>query len=213
MGTPGTVDSASGQYTWQCQGLNGGSPASCQAPWSNAGGGKGSVLLQPDNGWQVSSASFSATPPATAPQGVTFPAGLLALNLSSGAQGSDATVTLHFTTPVPAGAVYMKYGPSPDGFNCQGATACAQSHWYTLPSDRVQLASDRLSATLRLTDGGLGDHDGAANQFIQDPGGFALLSAPAPANATAIPTLNEWGVLLLSALAAVFGLRAARRRA
>jgi hypothetical protein len=64
---------------------------------------------------------------------------------------------------------------------------------------------------LTLTDGGLGDHDGAANQFIQDPGGFALLAAPG-AGAQAIPTLSEWGMLLLSALAAAFGMRAARGR-
>ncbi len=212
VGTPGAVASASGQYAWQCQGLNGGSATSCQAPWASAGGGSATVALQAGNNWQVSSASFSTTPPAAAPQGVTFPAGLLALNLSSGTQGSDATVTLQFSTPVPAGAVYMKYGPSPDGFNCQGTTACAQPHWYELPASRAVLDNNRLSATLTLTDGGLGDFDGAANQFIQDPGGFAVKAAPAPTGPQAIPTLSEWGVLLLSALAAAFGLRAARRR-
>jgi sugar lactone lactonase YvrE len=215
VGTPSAVASASGQYSWQCQGLNGGSATSCQAPWASAGGGNSAtVVLQTGNNWQVNSASFSTTPPAPAPQGVSFPAGLLALNLSSGTQGSDATVTLQFTTPIPAGAVYMKYGPSPDGFNCQGTTACAQPHWYELPASRVDIAPNRLSATLTLTDGGLGDHDGVANQFIQDPGGFTVKAAPpVPAGAQAIPTLSEWGVLLLSALAAAFGLRAARRRA
>jgi hypothetical protein len=212
VGTPGAVASATGQYTWQCQGLHGGSASSCQAPWANAGSASATVALQTGNNWQVSSASFSTTPPAAAPQGVTFPAGLLALNLSSGTQGSDATVTLQFTTPIPAGAVYMKYGPSPEGFNCQGTAACAQPHWYELPASRVEIATNRQSATLTLTDGGLGDFDGIANQFIQDPGGFAVKAAPAPTGPQAIPTLSEWGVLLLSALAAAFGLRAARRR-
>lgn len=36
---------------------------------------------------------------------------------------------------------------------------------------------------------------------------------PAPPGATAVPTLSEWGLALLSLLAAAFGLRAARRRA
>ena len=209
-GTPGPVSSAGSLYTWQCQGQSSGSPINCQAPWANAGSGSAMVVLTPTNGWQVDNATISATPPtgADALDGATFPAGVLALNLSSGTQGSDATVTLHFTSPIPAGAVYMKYGPSPDGFNCQG-NACTQDHWYELPASRVAIAGDRLSATLTLTDGGLGDHDGAANQLIQDPGGFALLAAPA--GAQAIPTLSEWGVLLLSALAAAFGLRAARR--
>lgn len=208
-GTATAISSASGKYTWQCQGLNGGSANSCEAPWSTAGGSKAMVALQTANGWQVSNASFSTTPPATAPQGVTFPSGLLSLNLSSGNLGSDATVTLNFSTPVPAGAVYMKYGPSPDSFNCQGA-ACAQPHWYQLPANRAVLASDRLSATLTLTDGGLGDNDGIANQSIQDPGGFALLAAPA--STAAIPTLSEWGIIALSSLLAMFGIARMRRR-
>ena len=208
-GTATAISSASGKYTWQCQGLNGGNANSCEAPWSTAGGSKAMVALQPANGWQVSNASFSTTPPATAPQGVTFPSGLLSLNLSSGNLGSDATVTLNFSTPVPAGAVYMKYGPSPDGFNCQG-TACAQPHWYQLPANRAVLASDRLSATLTLTDGGLGDNDGIANQSIQDPGGFALLAAPA--STAAIPTMSEWGIIALSSLLAMFGIARMRRR-
>ncbi|PIF28651.1 putative secreted protein (IPTL-CTERM system target) [Acidovorax sp. 56] len=208
-GTPGAVSSASGAYTWQCQGANGGASNSCQAQWANAGGGRGTVVLQPLNLWQVDSASFSATPPAAAPQGMTFPTGLLSLNLSSGTAGSDATVVVHFNSPVPTGAVYMKYGPSPDGYNCQGA-ACAQPHWYELPASRAVLAPDRLSATLTLTDGGLGDHDSIANQFIQDPGGFAL--AAAPSSLQGIPTLGEWGLLLLSALVAAVGMRGVRRR-
>ncbi|MDR3016750.1 MAG: IPTL-CTERM sorting domain-containing protein, partial [Delftia acidovorans] len=166
---------------------------------------------QPANGWQVSNASFSTTPPAAVPQGVTFPSGLLSLNLSSGNLGSDATVTLNFSTPVPAGAVYMKYGPSPDGFNCQG-TACAQPHWYELPANRAVLTSDRLSATLTLTDGGLGDSDGIANQSIQDLGGFALLAAPTPANTAAIPNMSEWGIIALSSLLTMLGISGMRRR-
>ncbi len=213
-GTPGPISSANGLYSWTCQGLHGGNPSNaCQAPWADAGGGNSAtVALQPANNWQVASASFSPTPPqgVTAPPNATFPAGLLSLNLSSGTQGSDASVTLRFTSPIPQGAVYMKYGPSPDGYSCQG-TACAQDHWYELPASHVVIDQNRLSATLTLTDGGMGDHDGAANQFIQDPGGFALLAAPG-AGAQAIPTLTEWGMLLLSALAAAFGMRAARGR-
>ncbi|MDR0215509.1 MAG: IPTL-CTERM sorting domain-containing protein [Comamonas sp.] len=209
-GTATAISSASGKYTWQCQGLNGGSANSCEAPWSAAGGSKAMVALQPANGWQVSNASFSTTPPAAAPR-MTFPSGLLSLNLSSGNLGSDATVTLNFSTPVPAGAVYMKYGSSPDGFNCQGA-ACAQPHWYELPAGRAVLASDRLSATSTLTDGGLGDSDGIANQSIQDPGGFALLAAPTPANTAAIPTMSEWGIIALSSLLTMLGISGMRRR-
>lgn len=218
MGTPSAVNVSGGQYSWVCQGQNGGAASStCQAPWVGTGGSRSAtVAVQSTNNWQVNSASFSATPPpgVTAPPNATFPAGVLTLNLNSGTAGSDATVTLQFSSPIPSGAVYMKYGPSPDGFNCQGTSACAQPHWYELPSTRAVLATDRLSATLTLTDGGLGDHDGAANQFIQDPGGFVLMGTPA--GAQTIPTLSEWGVALMSllvmALAAVHMFFAVRVR-
>lgn len=100
----------------------------------------------------------------------------------------------------------MKYGPSPDGFNCQGS-ACNLPHWYVLPASHAAISGDRLSATLTLTDGRLGDHDGLPNQYIQDPGGFAIKAA----GAQAIPTLSEWALALLSLLVATLGLRAARR--
>lgn len=42
---------------------------------------------------------------------------------------------------------------------------------------------------------------------------FKATSAPPPANATAVPTLGAWGLVLLSLLASVLGLRGLRRRA
>ncbi|GAD22908.1 IPTL-CTERM sorting domain-containing protein [Acidovorax sp. MR-S7] len=215
-GTPGTLASSGGQYTWACQGANGGSNSSCQAPWASTGGGAvptGTVELRAGNNWQLDSASFSPALPqgASAPAAnAVFPAGLLSLDLSAGDVGSEATVIVRFTQPVPSGAVYMKYGPSPVGYSCTDAAQCALPHWYELPASRAELAVDRMSVTLKLTDGGLGDHDGQANRLIKDPGGFMVRGAAA--GAQAIPTLSEWGVLLLSALAAAFGLRAVRRR-
>ena len=63
-----------------------------------------------------------------------------------------------------------------------------------------------MSVRLTLTDGGAGDSDGAIDSHIADPG-LPVLLAAAPGGAQAIPTLGEWGVLLLSALAALLGLR------
>lgn len=102
---------------------------------------------------------------------------------------------------MPQGAVYYKYGPSPDGLGCTGA-ACAQPHWYALPG--AQFAPDGLSVTFTLADGGEGDSDSVPNQ-ITDPG-LPVLLAP-----QAIPALGPWALALLSLLAA--GLVAVRCRA
>jgi len=198
-GTAGQVSSSQGQYSWTCSGIGGGTNASCTAPWaSNAGTGSGSLTASGNN-WTVSSASFAATPTATPPAGVTFPNGILDLQLSTtGTAGTDATVVVQYTTAVPAGAVYMKYGK----------TAANQTdHWYQLDASRAVFASDRMSVTLTLTDGGAGDHDLLANGTIVDPGGPALVPAP-----TAVPTLSEWAMIFLASLMGLFAFARIRRQ-
>ena len=56
------------------------------------------------------------------------------------------------------------------------------------------------------------DSDGVLDGHITDPGLPALLGAPAPGNAQAIPTLGEWGALLLAALLGLVGLRRVHAR-
>ena len=202
-GTPGTVLSAGGQYKWQCSGEYGGAAQQCSAPWQSAGGNGnlGAVEVDSANGWEISSAAFASTLPAPLPSHVRAVHAPLGLVLGRVAGNADAQVTVHFTTPVPQGAVYYKYGPSPDGLGCTGA-ACAQPHWYALPG--AQFAPDGPSVTFTLADGGVGDSDSVPNQ-ITDPG-LPVLLAP-----QAIPALGPWALALLSLLAA--GLVAVRRRA
>jgi hypothetical protein len=208
-GTPGAVLSASGQYTWQCSGEYGGAAQQCSAPWQDAGGNGnlGAVEVDSANGWQISSAAFAATLPAPLPPHVRAVHAPLGLVLGRVAGNGDAQVTVRFTTPVPQGAIYYKYGPSPDGLGCTGA-ACAQPHWYALPG--AQFAPDGMSVTFTLTDGGVGDSDSVPHQ-ITDPGLPVLLAPPAPQTPQAIPALGPWALALLSLLAA--GLGAMRRRA
>lgn len=215
-GTPSAVGSAAGQYGWSCAGLPGGTTASCTAAWASVAGGTGSgnisVPAVGNNNWALAGGAgfVAATSVATAPPaGAVFPYGLAAFQLVGGTAGSSAQVTIRYTDPVPAGAVYLKYGKSPEGYGCTGVV-CQQDHWYTLPAHTTVFAPDRLSVTLTLTDGGLGDSDAIASQ-ITDPGGPAVLAATA---LQGIPTLSEWGLILLStllALAALFRLRGASR--
>jgi methionine-rich copper-binding protein CopC len=207
-GSASVVTSAVGLYSWSCTGTTGTTPASCSTNWSSTTGtGQGSVSAPApgaNNNWVLGNVSFVA-PPVAAPAGTTFPLGLTSLQLSSGTAGSFATVTINYTSAVPAGAVYMKYGKSPEGFNCSGA-ACAQDHWYQMPTSQAVFAPDRMSVTLSIQDGGVGDHDSVASQ-ITDPGGPAVLTA---AMTQAIPTLSEWGMIIMSgllALGAFFGIR------
>ena len=208
-GTPGAVLSASGQYTWQCSGEYGGAAQQCSAPWQGAGGdgNLGAVEVDSANGWEISSAAFASTLPAPLPPHVRAVHAPLGLVLRRVAGNGDAQVTVRFTAPVPQGAIYFKYGPSPDGLGCTGAAACAQPHWYALPG--AQFTPDGLSVTFTLADGGAGDSDAVPGQ-ITDPGLPVLLAAP-PGGAQAIPTLSAWALALLSLLAA--GLGARRRRA
>lgn len=187
-GTPDGVLSASGQYTWQCLGEHGGTAQQCSAPWADAGRGTGTVQVDGSGGWHIRSAAFTNLPAALPPgaQAVHAP---LALTLEGGTGPAQVTVT--FTEPAPAGAVYLKYGPSREGLGCTGVAACAQPHWYALPGAAV--SADRTQVTLRLTDGGDGDSDGAADGRITDPGLPVLLAAQA------VPTLSAWPLALLAA--------------
>ena len=200
-GTPGTVLSASGQHTWQCSGEYGGAAQRCSAPWQGAGGNGnlGAVEVDSATGWEIRSAAFAATLPAPLPPHARAVHAPLGLVLGRVAGNGNAQVTVHFTTPVPQGAIYYKYGPSPDGLGCTGA-ACARPHWYALPG--AQFAPDGLSVTFTLADGGVGDSDSVPHQ-ITDPG-MPVLLAP-----QAVPALGPWALALLSLLAA--GLVAVRR--
>lgn len=59
------------------------------------------------------------------------------------------------------------------------------------------------TATFTLEDGGPGDDGPAGDGRIVDPSGAGLPAA----SAVAIPTLSQWGLLLLSALLGVVVLR------
>ncbi len=200
-GTPGSVLSANGQYGWECAGEHGGTAQQCSAPWANAGTGTG--MVQVHGGWQIASAAFTATLPAPLPPGARTVHAPLALMLDGG--NGPAQVTVTFTEPAPAGAVYLKYGPSREGLGCTGSTACTQPHWYALPG--AVFSADRTQVTLTLTDGGDGDSDGAANGRITDPGLPVLLAAPH--GAQPIPILSTWALALL---AAALALLAGRRK-
>ncbi|CAN7609639.1 IPT/TIG domain-containing protein [Acidovorax delafieldii] len=202
-GAAGSVAAASGAFAWTCAGQNGGADSrQCSAPWPLSGvGGLRTSLALPDpaanQGWGLDTAVLDAALPAPLPGGASTQHRALRLVLSGGSAGSSAQFTVHYSEPVPAGAVYLKYGPSPQGLNCNGA-ACAQPHWYALPGSTAVFAPDRRSVTLTLNDGGLGDSD-AVPGHITDPGLPVLLAgAGGGTGPVSVPALGPWALTVLT---------------
>jgi len=134
------------------------------------------------------------TPP---PAGITFPYGLFNFSASSCTAGSTLSFTITYPQALPVGTKYYKFGPT---------SRAPAGEWYELTS--ASPSSDRTQFTFTITDNGVGDSNPAVG-FITDPGGPGFASV---GEATSIPTLSEWGMILLSGLLAVFGLRQVRRR-
>jgi hypothetical protein len=133
------------------------------------------------------------------PAGVSFPHGLFAFTVSSCTNGSTLNFTITYPLPLAAGTQYWKYGPSPLGHNCSDAPSCAAAHWYVLTS---AVLVDAYTMTFSITDGGLGDDElPVPNGSIVDAGGPGVPQAVGPEiTATAVPTLNDWLLILLGLL-------------
>ena len=125
------------------------------------------------------------------PAGYTYPLAAVDFTADHCGPGSDLTVTLGFPGGVPAGAVLMKYDAS------------ANPPWQTFTPDSV----GNNEVTYTISDDGPLDTSKMPGQFI-DP---VILAVPAPAGPHAIPTLNQWGLLLLSLLAGLAGAAALAR--
>lgn len=128
--------------------------------------------------------------PAALPPGGSLPQGQFQFRLV-GCDTSPVTMTITWPQPV---VDYIKYGrqaPSDTEFS------------YFTPAG-LQINGNQVSFT--VIDGQLGDDDWTQNGVIEDPSGPLL-----PASVQAIPTLGEWGRLLLALSAAVLGVGALRR--
>jgi hypothetical protein len=105
----------------------------------------------------------------SSPAGFFFPYGMFSFNIGGLTAGQSARVTLRFPNPLPAGVKYYK---------------CINGR--TIDCSSIMTRIDPYTLQLTLTDGGLGDSDGAANGTIADPGGpaFPLNNAPQSSSPT-----------------------------
>lgn len=198
-------------WSWTCSGGGGGGIASCTAPTGQTGSGSGTTrALVSGGGWALDLLGTTGGKPNTAgaialsghvkspadapPAGFVFPHGLYDFTLVGGA--GPATVVITYPAALPPGTVYWKYGKT---------SPADAPRWYQFPG--ATISQDRLSITLTLSDGALGDSDGTANGVITDPGGPGV-----PAGVEGIPTLSQWGLMVMSLLLLALGAYTVRRQ-
>lgn len=122
---------------------------------------------------------------ANLPAGYSFPQGLLAFTASGCSNGATLAVTITYPQALPAGTVYLKYGPEPGN---------STPHWYVFPAT---IQGNQISFS--ITDNGSGDSNATAG-VITDPGGPAVPTAGSGVNG--IPSLSDWALAMLAALLA-----------
>ncbi|WP_217640193.1 IPTL-CTERM sorting domain-containing protein [Paracidovorax valerianellae] len=165
------------------------------------GGGNASVQIAGGPaGCTVGALNIDTSVPPGAPSNASFPLGVLRF-IATGCDNATLTVKVTYPSAIPAAAQLRKYGPQTFG---------APNSWFS-PSG-ASISGDRLTATYQVTDNGQGDSDGTLGS-IRDPFAPMVLAAvPGPSGVAAIPTLSEWGLILMSLMAAGLGMLAVRRR-
>jgi len=161
-------------------------PGMTGIPSATMSGGGTTCTLQPGGGF----GPVTSTPP-----NLQAPSGQFAFSAEN-CTGS-VTMTLTYPSALPEGVQFRK----PDGAGGWFDPATALN---------VIVNGARTTVTYTITDNGPGDTNPAVG-VIADPLVPVLAAAPA-GGAAAIPTLSEWGVILMSALLAMFGLRRIRRQ-
>lgn len=161
-------------------------PGMTGIPSATMSGGGTTCTLQPGGGF----GPVTSTPP-----NLQAPSGQFAFSAEN-CTGS-VTMTLTYPSALPEGVQFRK----PDGVGGWFDPATALN---------VIVDSARTTVTYTITDNGPGDTNPAVG-VIADPLVPVLAAAPA-GGAAAVPTLSEWGAILMSALLAIFGMRRMRRQ-
>jgi hypothetical protein len=171
-------------------------PSTSYTAPSPSGGGNITAGFTTNGGGGCSFTTSQFGAPQVAPAGVTLSHGVFSFTTNNCGTGSTLNFTITYPGTLPANTRYYKYGPEFGGDQTP--------HWYELPGAQV-INGNQI--TFSITDNGQGDSN-LSNGFITDPGGPGVPSV----NAASIPTLSEWGMILMAGLMGLAGLVQARRR-
>jgi hypothetical protein len=151
------------------------------------------LALNNSNGERFNNDVQAVPTPGGAPNGVTFPLGFFSYSIDI-EEGACTTVTIY--APRDDGITsFWTYDGGFYEFAYDGETGAEIAH-----------DGDETRIVIHLCDGKRGDADSSVNGTIVEPG------APAGGSAAPIPTLGQWGILMLMALLACGGARFMRRR-
>ncbi len=137
----------------------------------NSATGRGTISVSGDAGTvsEITTYLEDDFPNAQNLPALPFVDGLVGVTVEGIVVGSDVNVTLSFPTPRADDAVFYKIDAAGD--------------YYEFPANRITEVND-TTIIIRLTDGGMGDRDGAADGTIADPGGFAMTPPVDPKKTT-----------------------------
>ncbi len=169
---------------------------------SVSGGAYATVAVSDGSGQTLANVQAGNNPsPDDAPTGVQFPYGFFTFSIDNLANPGDVAVaTLYLPKNASINAYYL-YGPMPDDIT---------NHWYEFMYDGdtgAEILQDaaRTRVVLHFKDGERGDKDLTANGRIADPGAPGV-------RGSAIPTLNQWGLILLTVCLLVMAIVTMKRR-
>ena len=160
-------------------------------------GGEHYVTIEAPDGTTLQGVWTSQNPSdGDLPPGVTCPAGFFGFTVEGITPGSTIVVKLI----LPAGlfpTTYWKYSDA-DGF---------EEFTYDATTGTGAIIQGNV-VYLHLKDGGRGDHDGAADGKIVEPGGPANFRS----QVRPVPTLNQWGLIIFMILAGLISILYMRRK-
>jgi hypothetical protein len=144
-----------------------------QTQSTNTATGTGVATFTTNGGSITGLTAFNYTPCGIKPS-LSFLNGFFSFNITNITPGSTVTITITLPINMPTNTQYWK---------------CINEQWVDITSLLGDNDGDNV-LTLTLSDGGLGDADGAANGTIVDPGGPAIpgQAVPSPAAHQVSPT-------------------------
>ncbi len=135
----------------------------------------------------------AVNPPGDVPANVTFPYGMFSFDISGLQNGGTAHMRI--------------YVPRNSAINGYWKKSRLTGQWENIATS-ITTAGNKTVISFNLTDGGPYDEDGSADGAISDQGGPGI-GGPAP---TTVPTMNQWGAVILTCLLGIGAILAFRRK-